>query len=259
MIEAFFLQGISPGKWATFRWRMEIVSFLRAIWANDHKLASDKGVPFHTEISFGDVVLWWGTEVFVAYIQQGEVTAIEIPPQFKVAEVLQPSDSTAEIEAALIRFVYNNRVKAVVMRLGDGEVWLWKKKKRGDVGVWATGLPIGRPDSERDQSTAWLNDAIAMVFNLDAKGFKIRPDDQGHIFTIDCKESRDLRIPANISAKVINELFVMAGIALNYEYAPAAGVIEIGIKNVGRFRISIIARKVKLGYEIDATINTINS
>ena len=261
MIEAFtlFEPFHEPPEWRRWNWRNRVLKFLTQVWSNDCNIDLDgeDDFPFDTELSFGDVIFWWGRQDFVPYIKKSPITAMERPPSIRAADALILDNQTSSIEAGLIRFIKNNRVKALIIKFPAAEVWLWKKKDRGDLGVWARGLPIGRPDAETDQAKEWLNAALAKVFKIGAPEFIIEQTQNGENFEILGNEPEILSIPANLWEKILERYLVMADISLDYQYAPSAGAIELGIKQLGKFRLNIIATRLTYGYKIVTTVSRI--
>jgi|SRR3989344_4649149 len=249
--------------WETRRWKNEIVNFLNQVWSKDCGLDPEiSGVLFDVELAFGDVVLWWGSQIFVPYLQETEFSVIEMPPRFTANEILITDDSVSSIEFGLIRFVKNRKVRALIIRFPNSEVWIWKKSGiRSELGVWARGLPRGRPDVVNDQAKNWLHNALLEVVRRKAERFVIEDshESEGSVLLIEeFSNSTTLPIPANIKAGVIERLLVMAKVTLDYQYAPAAGMIEFNIKGVGKLHLDVIASRIGRGYKIEVTVNYVD-
>lgn len=121
------------------RWREAILFYLFGVWGDKHD------VMYRPKIAFGDITLRLDCSqgTYYAYGTPHE----RLPPwcyELKAEEKLWVGDGKqADVEVALIRFVKDNRIKLLTLQLPDskGSIFLWKKPRRGEYGVFSAGIP----------------------------------------------------------------------------------------------------------------------
>jgi len=119
------------------RWREAILFYLFGMWGNRER------VTYRPKISFGDITLRLGDGEYYAYGH--ERVREEIPP-LDSDDLVETSGKQTEVEVALIRFVKDDRIKQLRLRLPSvsddvATLVLWKKTRRGEYGYAGIGLP----------------------------------------------------------------------------------------------------------------------
>ncbi|MEK7664219.1 MAG: hypothetical protein AAB340_02150 [Patescibacteria group bacterium] len=115
------------------RWREAILAFLFELW-------SEKLPAFRPKIILGQLTLRLNS-IENRYFVYGKGADRTIPEVVKALDEdarLLTSDSRSAVETGLIRFVKNNRIKALQIYFCYGySIVLWKKDRRGEYGCWS--------------------------------------------------------------------------------------------------------------------------
>lgn len=119
------------------RWREAILFYLFGMWGNRER------VTYRPKISFGDITLRLGDGEYYAY---GHAQVPENIPPLDSDDLVETSGKQTEVEVALIRFVKDERIKQLRLRLPSvsddvATLVLWKKARRGEYGYAGLGLP----------------------------------------------------------------------------------------------------------------------
>ncbi len=117
------------------RWREAFLYYLFGVWGNK------QSVVYRPKMILGSITLrlWQKGQEYYAYGRPNEEPPLHYGDE---AQELHVGHRQAEVEQALIRFVKNKALKVLVITLNLGVVYLWKKRKNGEYGVSATGLPV---------------------------------------------------------------------------------------------------------------------
>ncbi len=119
------------------RWREAILYYLFGIWENREE------VMYRPKIHLGGITLRLNpsTGTYYAY---GTSDDEECGPWVgENGEELVVSCHQLEVEIGLIRFVKNDSIRTLLIRLEDGgEICLWKTRRRSRFGIDCRGIPI---------------------------------------------------------------------------------------------------------------------
>ncbi len=115
------------------RWRDCILHFLNGLWSGDLDIAC------RPRLHLGEITLRLDEEAG-EYFAYG--TSLETPvPEVADYEMEYSIGSRLEVQDRLMRFVKDDRIKLLVLRLRVGTVCLWKKPWRSRFGISAHGIP----------------------------------------------------------------------------------------------------------------------
>lgn|GEM_PF-1906780 len=121
------------------RWREAILFYLFGMWGNRDN------VTYRPKIMFGDITLRLDRQDGEYYAYGHERVREEIPP-LDSDDLVETSGKQEAVEVALIRFVKDDRIRQLRLRLPSvsddvATLVLWKKARRGEYGVAGLGLP----------------------------------------------------------------------------------------------------------------------
>ncbi len=114
-------------------WRECVLYYLFGVWSGA------ENVVYRPKINFGEITLRLNVGEG-RYYAHGTPVELEYP-YFLATETLVVENGQRDVEIGLVRFVKNNRIKMLVIKLSEGsELRLWKKSERSRFGITATGL-----------------------------------------------------------------------------------------------------------------------
>ena len=120
------------------RWREAILFYLFGMWGNRER------VTYRPKICFGDVTLRLDRQDREYYAYGHAQVPKDVPPLLGT-DLVEPSGKQTEVEVALIRFVKDESIKQLRLRLPSvslvATLVLWKKARRGEYGYAGIGLP----------------------------------------------------------------------------------------------------------------------
>lgn len=128
------VSGLVSQEFPESRWREAILFYLFGIWS------SRQSVTYRPKISFGDITLrldQLGGEYY-AYGVAGDIHDV---PSVSEDARLGCGGQQAEVELALVRFVKNERIRMLTLKLDSGLLCFWKKQRRGEYGMASWGIP----------------------------------------------------------------------------------------------------------------------
>lgn len=110
------------------RWREAILYYLFGMWSGKEE------VTYRPKILFGQMCLRLdpGSNQYFAY---GASPNWDVPQDLRGGLIITQGCDRDEVEISLVRFVKNDRIRILVISLGNDQYFrLWKKDRRGEYG-----------------------------------------------------------------------------------------------------------------------------
>lgn len=135
--ETYELQISGSKFFAAERWRDALIHYVSGVWDNERE------VMIRPKISFDRFSLRLSESTARYWAHKLDNDPDVDPPFFSEADALIVRDSQEEVEVALLRFVWGDRIRALVIKLEDpsGMIRLWKGRNRGELFSLTSGLP----------------------------------------------------------------------------------------------------------------------
>ncbi len=117
------------------QWRNAVYYFLTGIWADNG------AVTYRPKICFDSVTLRLDLDTSQYLVYGRGYSPLPNMGRYYSEQILEVGSEQFEVEAGLIRFAKNDRVRVLVVDFGDSRLFLYKGRKRGVLNIATQDVP----------------------------------------------------------------------------------------------------------------------